>query len=80
MKKGNHERAGRDAAAAAGKLAPLDVRTAVGVELEEIMKTDPVAFARVLTDRVSMHAPPPLLPPFLSLSCPPPPTHLPSLA
>lgn len=56
----NFERGGRDAAARAGKLAPLDVRTAVGTELEAIMKTDPVAFQRALTDRVSAHSPPTL--------------------
>eukprot|EP00227_Mantoniella_beaufortii_P016541 CAMPEP_0197578270 /NCGR_PEP_ID=MMETSP1326-20131121/2560_1 /TAXON_ID=1155430 /ORGANISM="Genus nov. species nov., Strain RCC2288" /LENGTH=650 /DNA_ID=CAMNT_0043141439 /DNA_START=192 /DNA_END=2144 /DNA_ORIENTATION=- len=36
------------AAAAAGRLAPLDVGTTVGAELDEIMKTDPVAFEGAL--------------------------------
>jgi hypothetical protein len=33
-------------------LAPLDVCTLVGAELDDIMKTDPVAFERALTDKV----------------------------
>jgi len=49
---GEGEGAKRDAAAAAGMLAPLDVCTLVGAELDDIMKTDPVAFERALTDKV----------------------------
>ena len=42
----------RDAAAASGRLAPLDVKTLVGAELELIMKADPLAFERALADQV----------------------------
>jgi hypothetical protein len=42
----------RDAAAASGRLAPLDVKTLVGAELELIMKADPLAFERALVDQV----------------------------
>mmetsp|Transcript_1801 Transcript_1801/g.4100 ORF Transcript_1801/g.4100 Transcript_1801/m.4100 type:complete len:751 (-) Transcript_1801:265-2517(-) len=49
---GEGEGAKRDAAAAAGMLAPLDVCTLVGAELDDIMKTDPVAFERALTDKL----------------------------
>ena len=47
---------GRDAAAAAARLAPLEASTAAGSELERILKTDPVAFERALSDQVG--APP----------------------
>ena len=51
---------GRDAAAAAAKLAPLDVTTMVGAELELVMKVDPASFERALTDQVRRDpAPPP---------------------
>ena len=42
----------RDAAATTGRLAPLDVTTMVGAELELIMKVDPNAFERTLADKV----------------------------
>ena len=42
----------RDAAAASGRLAPLDVKTLVGAELELIMKAYPLAFERALADQV----------------------------
>lgn len=42
----------RDAAAAAARLAPLEASTAAGSELERILKTDPVAFERALSDQV----------------------------
>ena len=42
----------RYAAAASGRLAPLDVKTLVGAELELIMKADPLAFERALADQV----------------------------
>ena len=47
----------RDAAAASGRLAPLDVKTLVGAELELIMKADPLAFERALADQVRPRAP-----------------------
>ena len=50
---------GRDAAAAAAKLAPLDVTTMVGAELELVMKVDPASFERALTDQVRRDPPPP---------------------
>ena len=42
----------RDAAAASGRVAPLDVKTLVGAELELIMKADPLAFDKALADQV----------------------------
>ena len=54
---------GRDAAAAAARLAPLEASTAAGSELERILKTDPVAFERALSDQVGSPAPAPPLPP-----------------
>jgi hypothetical protein len=47
----------RDAAAASGRLAPLDVKTLVGAELELIMKADPLAFERALADQVRPRPP-----------------------
>ena len=47
----------RDAADASGRLAPLDVKTLVGAELELIMKADPLAFERALADQVRPRAP-----------------------
>ena len=44
---------GRDDAAEAARLAPLEASTAMGAELERILKTDPVAFDRALSDQVS---------------------------
>ena len=43
---------GRDDAAEAARLAPLEASTAMGSELERILKTDPVAFDRALSDQV----------------------------
>ena len=43
---------GRDDAAEAARLAPLEASTAIGSELERILKTDPVAFDRALSDQV----------------------------
>ena len=50
---------GRDAAAAAARLAPLEASTAAGSELERILKTDPVAFERALSDQVGSPPRPP---------------------
>ena len=41
---------GRDDAAEAARLAPLEASTAMGSELERILKTDPVAFDRALSE------------------------------
>ena len=43
---------GREDAAEAARLAPLEASTAMGAELERILKTDPVAFDRALSDQV----------------------------
>ena len=50
---------GRAAAAAAARLAPLEASTAAGSELERILKTDPVAFERALSDQVGSRPPAP---------------------
>ena len=45
--------ASRAAAAAAGRLAPLECSTSVGAELDELLKTDPAAFEEALQEQVS---------------------------
>ena len=47
----------RDAAASAGKLAPLEMITELGAELEAVMKADPLAFDRQVADKVSARDP-----------------------